>query len=114
MQLPFQDSRFRGSCFSLGYVPRLLKGDRKGGVGKRIVRGQSSQCQRRRNRLLQMPGITQCADQTVMCFEVFRIFGDRRTKALDCAGRIAGPELIESLPDMVFCRNLVRFRHHIL
>lgn len=93
---PFQNACAARRSFCLGNMSCSLQSDGEAGVGERIVGSECSQRARGSYGCLEISGIAQCADQSVMSLDVLWIGIDCFAKGLRGGADIAFSQQIDA------------------
>jgi hypothetical protein len=98
LNFPFQYAGTGRGSFGFRNMAGALQRNGKRGVGKWVIGRQRGEGERSCDGLIELTGISQGADQTVMSFVLLRIGGERLSKCACSAGGIAKRKKIETFP----------------
>lgn len=97
LNFPLEDAGAGGGGFRLGDVAGGLQADGESGVGEGIGWGEGSERQGRADGLVELAGIAEGANETVVGFDILRVGGDGGAKGLRGISGIAGGELVKAM-----------------
>jgi len=96
LNLPLEDAGARGGGFSLGHVAGGLQADGESGVGQGIRWGQGSERQGSADGLIELAGVAEGANETMVGLDIFFIGGDGGAKGLSGFGGMTVGEQVKA------------------
>jgi hypothetical protein len=93
--LPFEDAGAGGGCLGLGDVAGALESNGKSSVGERVIGGEDREGHGGGDRVVELAGVAEGADETVMGLHVAGIVVNGGAKGRSCLSRLAGGEQVE-------------------